>query len=43
MIAACVMRFGRTSKRDPGYAVTVVGLLLYAVVVSGVIALINID
>ena len=36
-------RAARTSERDAGYAVTVVGLILYAVVVGGVIALINID
>jgi hypothetical protein len=33
----------RTSKRDPDYAVTIVGLSVYAGVVGGVIALINID
>ena len=33
----------RTSERDASYALTVVGLILYAVVVGGVIALINID
>jgi len=33
----------RTSERDPDYAVTVIGLLAYVVVVGGVIALINID
>jgi hypothetical protein len=32
-----------TSKRDPDYAVTVVGLFAYAGVVGSVIALINID
>jgi hypothetical protein len=36
-------RDARTSKRDPDYAVTVVGLFVYTVVVGGVIALINID
>ncbi len=36
-------RDARTSERDAGYAVTVVGLILYTVVVGGVIALINID
>jgi hypothetical protein len=36
-------RDARTSERDPDYAVTVVGLLAYVVVVGGVIALINID
>lgn len=36
-------RDARTSERDASYAVTVVGLILYAVVVGGVIALINID
>jgi hypothetical protein len=36
-------RDARTSVRDASYAVTVVGLILYAVVVGGVIALINID
>jgi hypothetical protein len=33
----------RTSKRDPDYAVTLVGLSVYVVVVGGVVALINID
>jgi hypothetical protein len=33
----------RTNERDPDYAVTVIGLFVYAVVVGGVIALINID
>ena len=33
----------RTSERDPDYAVTVVGLFVYAGVVGSVIALINID
>jgi hypothetical protein len=32
-----------TSKRDANYAVAVVGLFLYVLVVGGVIALINID
>jgi hypothetical protein len=36
-------RAARTSERDASYAVTVVGLILYAVVVGGVIALININ
>jgi hypothetical protein len=36
-------RDARTSKRDPDYAVTVVGLFVYVIVVGGVIALINID
>src|SRR5262245_45224667 len=36
-------RDARTSERDPDYAVTLVGLLGYVVVVGGVIALINID
>jgi hypothetical protein len=36
-------RDARTSERDASYAVTVVGLILYAAVVGGVIALINID
>jgi hypothetical protein len=36
-------RDARTSRRDPDYAVTVVGLFVYVVVVGGVIALINID
>jgi hypothetical protein len=36
-------RDARTSERDPDYAVTVVGLFVYVVVVGGVIALINID
>ena len=30
-----------TSERDPNYAVTVVGLLLYTVVVAGVVVLLN--
>jgi hypothetical protein len=33
----------RTSERDPDYAVSVVGLFVYVVVVGSVIALINID
>jgi hypothetical protein len=33
----------RTSERDPDYALTIVGLSVYAGVVGGVIALINID
>jgi hypothetical protein len=33
----------RTSERDSGYAVTLVGLFVYVVVVAGVIALISID
>ena len=33
----------RTSERDPDYAVSLVGLTVYVVVVGGVIALINID
>jgi hypothetical protein len=33
----------RTSERDASYALTVVGLILYAVVVGGVVTLINID
>lgn len=36
-------RDARTSERDADYAVTVVGLCVYALVVGGVIALINID
>jgi len=36
-------RDARTSERDANYAVTVLGLFAYAVVVAGVIALINID
>src|SRR5215510_4028134 len=32
-----------TNERDPDYAVTLVGLFLYTVVVAGVLALINID
>jgi hypothetical protein len=36
-------RDARTSERDARYAVTVVGLILYALGVGGVIALINID
>jgi hypothetical protein len=36
-------RDARTHERDANYAVTVVGLFMYAVVVGGVIALINID
>ena len=33
----------RTSERDPDYAVSLVGLFVYVVVVGGFIALINID
>ena len=33
----------KTRERDPDYAVTVVGLSVYVVVVGGVIALINVD
>ena len=36
-------RDARTNERNPDSAVTVVGLSVYAVVVGGVIALINID
>jgi hypothetical protein len=36
-------RDARTSERDPNARVAVVGLAVYAVVVAGVIALINID
>ena len=36
-------RDARTSERDPDYAVSVVGLFIYVIVVAGVIALINID
>lgn len=36
-------RDAHTSKRDRDYAVTLVGLFAYVVVVGGVIALINID
>jgi hypothetical protein len=36
-------RDARTRERDPEYAVTLVGLSLYVVVVGGVIALINVD
>ena len=36
-------RDARTNERNPDYPVTVVGLSVYAVVVGGVIALINID
>jgi len=36
-------RDAHTSERDPDYAVTVVGLFVYAAVVGSVIALINID
>jgi hypothetical protein len=36
-------RDARTSERDPDYAVTVIGLFVYAGVVGSVIALINID
>jgi hypothetical protein len=36
-------RDARTSERDPDYAVSLVGLFVYVVVVGGVIALINID
>jgi hypothetical protein len=38
-----LVRDARTTERQPDYAVTVVGLFAYAVVVGGVIALINID
>jgi hypothetical protein len=33
----------RTSERDPDYAVSLVGLFVYVVVIGAVIALINID
>jgi hypothetical protein len=36
-------RDARTSERDSNYAVGLVGLLVYVLVVAGVIALINID
>jgi hypothetical protein len=36
-------RDARTNDRDPDQAVTVVGLVVYVLVVGGVIALINID
>jgi Flp pilus assembly protein TadB len=36
-------RDAHTSERDAGYAVTLVGLILYALGVGGVVALINID
>jgi len=36
-------RDARASERDADYAVTVLGLCAYAVVVAGVIALINVD
>jgi len=36
-------RDARTSERDANYAIAVVGLFLYVLVVGGVIALINID
>ena len=36
-------RDARTSERDARYAVAIIGLSLYVVVVGGVIALINID
>jgi hypothetical protein len=32
-----------TNERDPDYAVTVVGLLLYVVVVAGVLVLLDIE
>jgi hypothetical protein len=32
-----------TNERDPEYAVTVVGLLLYVVVVAGVLVLLDIE
>jgi hypothetical protein len=32
-----------TDKRDPDYAVTVLGLILYVAVVAGVLVLIDID
>jgi len=31
-----------TNERDPSYAVAVIGLLLYAVVVGGIIVLLNV-
>ena len=36
-------RDARTSERDPDYAVSLVGLSLYVVIVGSIIALINID
>ena len=36
-------RDARTSERDPHYTVTVVGLVVYVLLVGSVIALINID
>ena len=36
-------RDAHTSERHPDYAVTVVGLVVYTLIVGGVIALINID
>jgi hypothetical protein len=36
-------RDAHTTERDPDYAVTVVGLFVYVVVVGAIIALINID
>ena len=36
-------REARRGERDPDYAITVVGLFVYVLVVGGVIALINID
>ena len=36
-------RDARTSERDADYAVAIVGMLLYILVVGGVIALINVD
>ena len=32
-----------TSKREPGYAITVVGLVLYVVVVAGVLVLLDVE
>jgi hypothetical protein len=32
-----------TNERDPDYAVTVVGLLLYVLVVAGVLVLLDIE
>jgi hypothetical protein len=36
-------REARKGERDPDYAITVVGLFVYVLVVGGIIALINID
>ena len=34
-------RYAATKERDPGFAVTVVGLLLYVVVIAGAVTVLN--